>query len=1357
MKTNKQATTKSVIEDLYPLSPMQQGMLFHTLYDPQSRAYFEQLRYALRGEFEVQAFKHAWQQMIERHAVLRTAFVWDDLDKPLQVVRDRVTLPWTERDWRDLSEQEQQEHVESFLENDRQRGFRLERAPLFRLALIRLSQQGQEVIQFVWSFHHALLDGWSVALLLQELFACYESYRQGGAALTPGTLPAPSASLAPRPYRDYISWLQGQDQRQAEHYWRALLAGFTAPTRLDIDISTSKNTGKKYEQKIVHTQQQLLCSQDMLTELRAFAQQQQLTLNTLVQGAWALLLSRYSGEHDVVFGAVTSGRPEVLHGSESMIGLFIATLPMRVQIPLQQKLLPWLKALQKQQVETRNFEYSSLVDIQRWSDVDADLPLFENIVVFENYPADSEAFERRLSLSIEGLTDNEYTSYPLTLAVLPEHGLELHIIYDTNRFSDEHMQRMLLQLEKLLQEIVAHPTSSISDLAILTAQDYQDMIIERNATVVPIATTETLPDLFETRVQRTPDAIALAFQDQQYSYRELNEQANRLAHELQKHHVGPDVLVGVCCQRSPEMVIALLATLKAGGAYVPLDPAHPKARLEFIIQDTQLSLIIVQEEVRERVAAPSCSVLAIDTFLQGSKETDLANPARELHPEHLAYVIYTSGSTGRPKGAAMRHAGVCNIVRAQEHTLGSGSGSRIAQFASFNFDASVWEILSPLTRGGTLYVDTREALAPGTPLLELLDRQAITLAALTPSVLSVLPEGAVPTLRTLITSGEPCTEELVKRWGKGRSLHNAYGPTETTVYSTIALNVSEASELSIGLPVANTQIYLLDRHMQPVPAGVRGEIYLSGAGLARGYLKQPALTAERFLPNPFSTQPGARLYRTGDIAFSTLDGQIKFVGRNDHQLKIRGLRIEPAEIEAALHQHPTVQQCAVVGQEDASGEKHLVAYVHSKADQQAHPSILRHYLQEVLPSYMVPDRFLLLDELPRTPSGKLDTRKLPALDEQQAQSEKRMQEPGDLLELQLLQAYEEVLQVRPIGVTDDFFVLGGHSLSAVRLVSEIKKRLAVSITLPMLFQASTVAQLATLLRQQQNVPDQQHSPLVALRDQGQGNPLFCIHPANGHIVCYHRLVQYLAPDQACYGLQDLDIHNDEIAQRSIEEIANAYLAAMRQVQPVGPYLLAGYSFGCIVAFEIAQQLRRAGQEVALLALIDGSSPAKAGKVSTEDADLLTIILVEWLRGTTKKSWYDIYNALSPLTAEQQITYALELLKEGQINLLSADPHWLKRQVQLFKSRLSAAQRYKPEIYDGQLTVFVSSHVETSPHVTDEMSDADDLGWHHYTTKSPDLHLLPGYHETLLREPYVQALAALLQERLKQAQTPANRQ
>ena len=869
------STKKKVVEEIYPLSPMQQGMLFHALYEPHSNLYLGQRRQILRGELDRALLKRCWQKVIERHAILRTQFMWEDLAKLLQVVWDHVELPWFEYDWRTVPAHERAERLQTFLREDSLQGFKMDQAPLFRLILIR---EDQETYQFVWTVHHALIDGWSLASIFLEVFGLYE------AGLDEKRLALPT----PRPYSDYISWLQQQDQMKAEVFWRQMLAGFSSPT-----IVQSVDSGEAYSQEGQEArfrEQIRLLPAEMTAALKAVAHQYKLTLSTLMQGTWALLLGHFSGERDVVFGSVVSGRPVELAGSESMVGLFINTLPMRVQLDPYARLMDWFQRFQLRYGEMRQYEYCSLLDIQRWSDIPSSTPLFENIVVVEGFPHDTDGLDQRMSIQVDMVHVPERTNYPLNFAAVLEREVTLCLTYDCKRVQDNSAHSIMEHFLFLLQRIVAQPMQRLLDLPLLRPEEEKKALYDWNNTTISYPACLSVPDLLERQAARTPDVVALAFEEHLLTYKELNQRANRLAHRLQKSGVGPEVIVGLCCERSLEMIIAALGILKAGGCYLPLDPTYPQERLEFICNDVQLSFLLTQRKLMASLPVKPAHIFfpAEELYYDESNE----NPVRETNPENTVYIIYTSGSTGKPKGVLVPQRAFYNLYRNNEQVLEMGVGSRMLQFASLSFDASTAEIWIMLAQGATLCLNTRDALMPGEPLAEVLHRQAITCLAMTPSALMALPAGEFPHLKHIITSGEPCTVEALERWGENHHFYNAYGPTETTVYSTIAVEQHDKTKLHIGRPINNTQVYILNDLLQPVPIGASGKIYIGGAGLAHGYFKRPELTAERFIPHAFSSQPGERLYDTGDLGRYSADGKLQFLGRDDDQVKLRGFRIE---------------------------------------------------------------------------------------------------------------------------------------------------------------------------------------------------------------------------------------------------------------------------------------------------------------------------------------------------------------------------------------------------------------------------------------------------------------------------------
>ncbi|HEY0735636.1 MAG TPA: condensation domain-containing protein, partial [Herpetosiphonaceae bacterium] len=680
------------IADLYSLSPMQRGMLFHTLYAPESGVYFQQISCAIRGAFQVPAFARAWEHVIQRHPILRCAMIWEDLDEPLQAVLEEVDLPLEELDWRGLAPVEQQAELDRFLADDIARGFDLSAAPLLRLTLIRLDEQRY---QFVWDYHHMLIDAWSMALILDEVFTSYAAFTRGEQPELPRT----------RPYRDYIAWLQRQDQQQAEDFWRRSLAGITAPTAFGVDRPLEQAA----DQPETYADRQIELDETLTATLQTLAQQHGLTLNTLIQGAWALLLSYYSGARDVVFGVTVSGRSPSLAGVETMVGLFINTLPLRVEIAHEQPLMDWLQQVLAQQVDVLQYEYSSLTDIQGWSSVPRNLPLFESIVFFENFPVSSalQSQNDRLGFELEEPRGFEQTNYPLIVVATPRTTLSIRISYDCRRFADDTIERMLGHLATLLQGFVADPGQRLADLSPLTGAE-QQLLQDWNATSRAVPYDRTFQQLFEAQAARTPDAVAALSADRQVTYAELNRRANQLADLLIDQGVGPETVVALLAHRGVEFLTAVLAIFKAGGAYLPLDPHHPVQRHQQVLTQSQATIALATGAFQP-VLQPALLSLARRPRLFGIDSPELEqrspeNPPVRSGPGNLAYVIYTSGSTGQPKGAMVEQRGMINHLYAKIHDLGLTAADTVAQTASQCFDISVWQFLVALVVGGRVRV-----------------------------------------------------------------------------------------------------------------------------------------------------------------------------------------------------------------------------------------------------------------------------------------------------------------------------------------------------------------------------------------------------------------------------------------------------------------------------------------------------------------------------------------------------------------------------------------------------------------------------------------------------------------------------
>lgn len=1035
------------IESIYPLSPMQQGMLFHTLYEPESGVYIEQFCLTLSGNLDITVLQQACVRVVKRHPVLRTLVVWEKQEKPLQVVCKQVELPWQNYDWRSLSATEQKERLEVFLQTDRVQGFVLDKAPLMRFTLIRVAD---DTYEFVWSFHHLLIDGWSWSILCKEVFAFYNALLKGKYLYL----------NTPRPYRYYINWLQQQDLRAAETFWRQQLHGFTTPTRLLLNRGEAHNL----QQPKSYQEQHCCLSATITAALQSQAQQYHLTLSTFVQAAWAILLSRYTDESEVVFGATVSGRPPTLSGVESMVGLFINTLPVTVKVPTATPLWQWLRELQAQQVERSQYSWCPLVEIQAISEIPQELPLFESIVVFENYPHDTSLSNPGGSIQITKRRVIEQTNYPLTVIAVPGQELFLRILYDGSRFDAETINRMMGHLVTLLEGTIANIEQTVAEIPMLTATE-QRQILVWNDTQKDYPH-KCIAQLFEEQVERTPDAVAVSFQSQQLTYQQLNCQANKLAHHLQKLGVKPEVRVGICVERSLPMVVGLLAILKAGGAYVPLDPRSPQERLTYMLSDSQVSVLLTDSSIT--LSGQALTVVCLDTsdFCQNSQE----NTVSGLIPENLAYIMYTSGSTGKPKGVAMNHRSLANLLYWQmdESAL---SCAKTLQFASISFDVSFQEIFSTWYNGGTLVLIAEKLQKDGFALLQLIAQEKVERLFLPFVALQQLAHAASiaqsypASLRQIMTAGEQLqvTPILVNffRQLPGCTLQNQYGPTESHVVTSFTLQdtVSSWSPLPpIGRAIANTQIYILDRHLQPLPIGIAGELYIGGVAIARSYINSPELTAEKFIPNPFANN-GSRLYKTGDRARYLADGNIEFLSRIDNQVKVRGFRIELGEIETVLVAHPQVKEAVVIARVDQPGSKRLVAYIVPK--QHLDTSELLCYLKQKLPEYMLPSAFVkLLDALPLTPSGKIERRALPApLSRETRNISTDLIPPRTATEEVLTAIWSDVLGLEKVGIHDNFFALGGHSLSAMQVIARLRETFKVELPISCLFDYPTVVEL----------------------------------------------------------------------------------------------------------------------------------------------------------------------------------------------------------------------------------------------------------------------------------------------------------
>jgi amino acid adenylation domain-containing protein len=1029
---------------IHPLSPLQEGMLSHRSAGDPSGVDLVQIEVTLAGALPG-GFESAWAWLARRHAILRTAFRVDG-SRPVQEVRAAIAPEIVREDWSVTTAGARNARWTQFLARDRARGLDPTVAPLWRVAVVSFAPQSHRML---FTFHHLLLDARALIVLFRELFVACEAFASGREPVMD----------PPVPYARYLAWLQEQDPEASSAYWREALAGFTAPTPLPAA------TGRVGDAPPGPARRSLTISPARTAMLQAFAAAHGVTLNTLVQGAWALLLSRCSGEDEVVFGAVRACRHGSVAGAEDIVGLMINTVPVRVAVPPTEHVAAWLQTLRKQWIDLRAHEHVPLSAVRRWGALPAGAPLFETIVSYQEPGWDVVLRGLGGAWADRTIEVHNHTNQPLALDAAGGKTLQLTLSYDPARFTATAIERMLGHVATLLDGLSAQSDRTLAELPLLTFTE--ENTLRRLGQGAPVDFSDSLcvHQLFEEQVAQSPLALAVSDPTCQLTYADLNTRATRLARHLHLLGAGPGSLVGVCLNPSVDLITAFLAVLKAGAAYVPFDPAYPRERLEFLMRDAGLKILLTESKLVDQLPAGEAQLIVVDGPAPKSVPSLAIRSAVNVSRDDLAYLIYTSGSTGQPKGVPIRHRSLANLVAWHRTTYQVTPADRATQLASPAFDACVWELWPYLTAGASVHIPDRDVrLSPGN-LVQWLAHQRITLCFLaTPLAEAVMDESwpAETALRAILTGGD-----RLRRWPGDRlpcRLMNHYGPTECTVLATFA-EVPRTGEgaPAIGRPMANTEILVLDRHGRRVPCGVPGELHVGGAGLAAGYHRRPELTAEKFVVHPFDPSGEARLYRTGDIVRWREDGQLDYLGRLDEQVKIRGHRIEPAEIEAALGRHPGVRECLVVCREDAGQEPRLVAYLLARLESNPPPADeLADYLHRQLPAYMVPSAFLLLPAWPLTANGKIDRRQLPAPAAVASEPARRVvPRPG--IESIIADAWGEVLGRRELSASDDFFDLGGHSLRAAQVVSRLNAALGLTLSVRHLFDHSTITSLAAAI------------------------------------------------------------------------------------------------------------------------------------------------------------------------------------------------------------------------------------------------------------------------------------------------------
>ncbi|WP_256875204.1 non-ribosomal peptide synthetase [Nostoc sp. C052] len=1102
-----------------------------------------------------------------------------------------------------------------------------------------------------------------------------------------------------------------------------------------------------------------LLDSDLTQRLKQLSQESDTTLFMTLLAAFLVLISRYSGQPDIVVGSPIANRnsPQV----EQLMGFFANTLALRGNLSDNPNFADFLAQVRQTTLEAyahQDLPFEILVEkLQPERDLSRN-PLVQVMFSLQNAPQSSGNLSG-LNIQNIALPIDVKARFELEVNFWETPGgLEGVWCYNTDLFEAETITRLAQHFQTLLQAIAANPQTRVAELPLFSTAERHQLLAKWNDTQADYPQDKCIHQLFEEQVKRTPDAVALVRENQLLTYHQLNCRANQLAHYLKSLGVGADVLVGICVERSIEMVVGLLGILKAGGAYVPLDPEYPSERLRFMLEDAQIKVLLTQQHLIERLPQHQAQLVYLDTqeLTPGSEDW----VATEVQPSNLAYVLYTSGSTGRPKAVAIEHHSPVALVSWAKGVFTQQQLAGVLASTSICFDLSVFELFVTLSVGGKVIL-AQNALHLST----MSAANQVTLINTVPSAIAqLIRDGNLPPqLCTVNLAGEALQNQLVQQiyqHSQVESVFNLYGPSEDTTYSTFSLVEKGASStVTIGQPIANTQVYILDEYLQPLPVGVPGELHIGGAGLARGYLNRPDLTQEKFIPHPFSDEADARLYKTGDLARYLPDGNIEYLGRIDHQVKIRGFRIELGEIEVALNQHNNVQANCVIAREDSPGEKRLVAYIVPNLQQTPTTTELRQFLATKLPGYMIPNAFVVLESLPLTPNGKIDRRALKA--PSNTSDLEKFVEPRNQIELELVQIWSKILKIDKLGVQDNFFDLGGHSLLAPYLIIQIKQQFGKDIPLTTFFQNPTIEQLATIV--QQDLESLNSSCLVAIQSNGSKLPFFCIPGASNQPFYLYHLGRYLGSDQPLYGFQANYLDGTLESVTCIEDIAGKYIQAMQTIQSQGPYFLGGHSFGGRVAFEMANQLVHQGHEVSLLVIIDTAAPTAQEKpilmeyMDWDNANWL-VELIQAVEVSLAREIGISYDTIKSLSEEEQFKQVLQHLKMVNIFPPNAEIKHLKNMMQVNKANSLSLIDYLPQYnYPAQITLLRSEKVLAQESNNDvyfqtysEISQDKTMGWSNYSLQPVDVHFVPGNHFTLMGEPYVQIVAERLKACIEQA-------
>lgn len=1178
--------------DIFPVTPLQQGMLFNSIANPRTGVEIEQIIITVSEKTDLELFKNAWLTVFSRHDIFKVCFKYDENGEIIQQFVTESVLPIDTISYEAKDSTEQSIDFALFLQQDRLNDFNLKQAPLSRLSIFIFSPQ---IIKCVWTFHHAILDGRAFSVLLNEIFDYYEKFEQHEIV----------EKDQPVSFKNYLKWLNERDFSKDESYWKNFLNGFNTPTQLTFPVP-----GNNSSNVLNIASEEIKLQEQLSSQLRNFAIENGLSLNTLIHGMWAILLYHYSGESDVVFGSSWTCRYSSVDSAKDIAGLLLNTLPMRITLDTHTTLIDLLKSIRKTHMEMRPFHHTPLKSVHKWSQVPLSEQLFKTLVVFENFSLNSLLQEQGGRWKNREFQYLGKTSFPLTLAGYDSKEIILRLEYYKSSFEQSTIEFILGHIQTLLSNFITYPQTAPTAIPYLTDAEKELILKTWNKTDSEYPRDSTLHELFEKQTAQSPSLTALVFEGKVLSYRELDEKANQIANYLVSAGVKRGTMIGLCVERSFEMVIATIGILKAGAAYVPIDANYPQDRLQFMIKDTQIPILFAHEKLVPQLPAGLTTIVTIDQHSEIWQKPSKELVKVEGSPEDLAYVMYTSGSTGIPKGIEILHR---NIVRLVKNTnfVNLDSNEVFLQYAPISFDAATLEIWGPLLNGGKLVICAPGQITPD-HLGKIIKENGVTTLWLTAGLFHNIVANNISclsSLRQLLAGGDVLAPEAVKKvldTYPGIIVINGYGPTENTTFTTcnqIKSSLEFGATVPIGKAIANTKVYIVDQQLNPVPVGVAGELCTSGDGVGRGYLNRPELTTKAFIENPFLLEKAEKMYRTGDLVRYLPDGKVDFIGRIDGQVKIRGYRIELGEIESHLLKHESVKQVICTVLTDTTGDKKLAAFFIARTPLENHGNILRDYLKDRLPAFMVPQFFVKLDEFPVTSNGKFDRKALKLPDDINASNRKNFIDAVTESEKNMISIWKKVLGLNRISMNDNFFEIGGHSLLAVNLFAKIKDTFECDLPLATIFSAPTPHQLLNIVQ-----PEKLHKKdpqeivgtfkhIVPINPNGTLPPLFCMHAVGGNVLNYQVFAPPLGQNQPIYGLQSLGIDGITKQYSDIETMASQYITEIQKIQEHGPYYICGGSMGGNIALEVAQQLKNHGEKIALLAMFDTPGPGFLEKKS----------------------------------------------------------------------------------------------------------------------------------------------------------------